>query len=311
MPPTDEERPSLSSECKKCVNNLMSTLQSIQSKPMTLLKSMGVEISSFEQNATGVLVHLPESTTQQHRNISHVSENNKKEVEAFGGTPPAASGSGSESSSSINIDNKNGDILGEVTKKLTQSFGQISPPSSQSIPVATSATTKPGVELLIKCRKCGNDGPEGAARAYVAGPYPLSIILCSNRLYRKEDMDEVLVHELMHVYDVHYRNWDLTNCHTLAKSEVRAAREAECADTTMSFTKRYCAKERAKVATGNMFPDLGNKCVAAVFEEAMEDKAPFSDHKGSRESRSDGYNVDGRSFQSSYAGDKVTPPYTS
>jgi hypothetical protein len=113
--PTDEERPSLSSECKKCVNNLMSTLQSIQSKPMTLLKSMGVEISSFEQNATGVLVHLPESTSLQHRNISNVSENNKKEVEGFGGTPPASE-SGSGSSSSINIDNKNGDVLGEVTK---------------------------------------------------------------------------------------------------------------------------------------------------------------------------------------------------
>lgn len=106
----------------------------------------------------------------------------------------------------------------------------------------------------------------------------------------------------MHVYDVHYRNWDLTNCYTLAKSEVRAAREAECADASLSFTKRYCAKEKARVATKNMFPDLGNKCVAAVFEEAMADKAPFFDKERSQSDE----NTAGRSFQSTYPSDSRT-----
>jgi hypothetical protein len=136
----------------------------------------------------------------------------------------------------------------------------------------------------------------------VKGPNPLSIVLCSNRLSTKEEITEVLVHELMHVYDVHYRNWDLTNCYTLAKSEVRAAREAECADATMSFTKRYCAKEKARVATKNMFPDVGLQCVAAVFEEAMKDKEPFFEKKESR-MRSN-YKMSGRSFQSTYPSDE-------
>jgi inner membrane protease ATP23 len=164
------------------------------------------------------------------------------------------------------------------------------------------------MELQITCQKCGNDGPEGGARAFVKGPDPLSIVLCSNRLSSKEEINEVLVHELIHVYDVHQRQWDLTNCYILAKSEVRAAREAECAGATMSFTKRYCAKEKARVATKNMFPDVGLQCVAAVFEEAMLDKAPFGNGKNDGGISSDSKEVQyvhdfGRSFESTYPSD--------
>eukprot|EP00553_Chaetoceros_curvisetus_P010284 CAMPEP_0204634980 /NCGR_PEP_ID=MMETSP0717-20131115/30536_1 /ASSEMBLY_ACC=CAM_ASM_000666 /TAXON_ID=230516 /ORGANISM="Chaetoceros curvisetus" /LENGTH=195 /DNA_ID=CAMNT_0051653579 /DNA_START=49 /DNA_END=636 /DNA_ORIENTATION=+ len=174
--------------------------------------------------------------------------------------------------------------------------------------VATSAIetiqpSKPAIDLQIHCKKCGTEGPEGGARAYVRGPNPLSIVLCSNRLATKAEIEQVLIHELIHVYDVHARNWDLTNCYTLAKSEVRAAREAECSDASLSFTKRLCVKEKARVATKNMFPDLGLQCVGAVFEEAMKDHAPFDD-KG-KNVNGGGY-VHGRSFQSSYPSDQST-----
>jgi len=112
----------------------------------------------------------------------------------------------------------------------------------------------------------------------VRGPDPLSIILCSNRLSSSQEIEQVLVHELIHVYDVHARNWDLTDCSTLARSEVRAAREAECAEGAtmkMGFAKRYCVRDKAIIATKNMFPNTGNQCVANVFEEAMMDTAPF------------------------------------
>ena len=41
--------------------------------------------------------------------------------------------------------------------------------------------------------------------------------------------------------------------------------------------KRYCAKERANVATKNMFPLLGGECVQKVFDDAYNDVAPFQD----------------------------------
>lgn len=84
----------------------------------------------------------------------------------------------------------------------------------------------------------------------------------------------------------------------------------------MSFTKRYCAKEKARVATKNMFPDVGLQCVAAVFEEAMVDKAPFvGDGKGfgggggggvsdrKREEAHYVYDSGKRSFESTYPSD--------
>lgn len=39
------------------------------------------------------------------------------------------------------------------------------------------------------------------ARAYMEAP-PMSIVLCANRLQDRTEMEEALVHELVHVYDV-------------------------------------------------------------------------------------------------------------
>jgi hypothetical protein len=64
-------------------------------------------------------------------------------------------------------------------------------------------------DMEISCTTCSDEGPEGAARAYVKGPNPLCIVLCANRLSSKEEVEEVLVHELMHVYDVRVREMDL------------------------------------------------------------------------------------------------------
>jgi hypothetical protein len=39
------------------------------------------------------------------------------------------------------------------------------------------------------------------ARAYMEAP-PMSVVLCANRLQDRREMEEALVHELVHVYDV-------------------------------------------------------------------------------------------------------------
>lgn len=39
------------------------------------------------------------------------------------------------------------------------------------------------------------------ARAYMEAP-PMSVVLCANRLADRTEMEEALVHELVHVYDV-------------------------------------------------------------------------------------------------------------
>ena len=55
--------------------------------------------------------------------------------------------------------------------------------------------------IAIECTPCGSDSrAEAGARAFVRGPEPLSIVLCSNRLSSQREVDEVLVHELVHIF---------------------------------------------------------------------------------------------------------------
>eukprot|EP00557_Chaetoceros_sp_GSL56_P004348 CAMPEP_0176497074 /NCGR_PEP_ID=MMETSP0200_2-20121128/11527_1 /TAXON_ID=947934 /ORGANISM="Chaetoceros sp., Strain GSL56" /LENGTH=353 /DNA_ID=CAMNT_0017895057 /DNA_START=111 /DNA_END=1172 /DNA_ORIENTATION=- len=328
-------------ECQTCIKHLLSTLQSPNSKPMALFHAMGVDVASYKLNTNGIMVEIPQQTTLS-KMSTIPTQSSSVETTGFGGERHVQSKSHESSDNSTTMMTK---LKNRLTKRFLQEPNRYSintnsddntsttssiesPPNPIRSPatVATSAITKPSpipipspisspppMELQITCQKCGNDGPEGGARAFVKGPNPLSIVLCSNRLSTQEEINEVLVHELIHVYDVHHRKWDLTNCYTLAKSEVRAAREAECANATMSFTKRYCAKEKARVATKNMFPDVGLQCVAAVFEEAMVDKAPFGGGEGKGWDGGGGGGIrkdgdlyafpGGRSFESSYPSD--------
>ena len=58
-----------------------------------------------------------------------------------------------------------------------------------------------GTTLNIKCLNCAEEGIAMKARAYMEAP-PMSVVLCANRLQDRREMEEALVHELVHVYDV-------------------------------------------------------------------------------------------------------------
>jgi hypothetical protein len=143
------------------------------------------------------------------------------------------------------------------------------------------------------CKECATTGPEGGARAFVMGPQPLSVVLCSNRLStglnkaeQLHEMEEILTHELMHVYDVRQLHLDLRDCENLAYSEVRAARAAECSDT-YSLLVNSCVRHKAWQATQNLFPaDKARQCLQRVFDRAMADTRPFGKNWNSSRSSS-------------------------
>jgi len=160
----------------------------------------------------------------------------------------------------------------------------------------TAGSTKFLTETIkIECRPCATTGPEQGARALIMGPTPLSIVACTNRLTPndQEEMDQVLTHELLHAYDVKQLHLNFSDCESMAYSEVRAAREAECSissshfgnasSTTATggwaspaaFLKQYCVKQKAIAATHNLFPRQGRNCVRTVFNKAYADPRPF------------------------------------
>ena len=164
-----------------------------------------------------------------------------------------------------------------------------------------NAVVRNPLTIELKCRRCETSGPEAGARAFLMGPAPLSIVLCHNRIdSERSEVEEILTHELIHLYDVQTLKLDLSDCETVAYSEVRAAREAEChrsafvaADAAhrhergqglaaaISETldrhvyKPYCVHNIALGATRNMFPNRGGACLNRVWETAFGDHRPF------------------------------------
>lgn len=130
-------------------------------------------------------------------------------------------------------------------------------------------------EVIVECRICPAEDV-AMARSYLETP-PAAIVICTNGLARK-DVEEVVVHELVHAYDFCVQGADLSACYALAASEVRAAREAECFyGPALSKTDWLeCIRERATRSTENLKPDTGAKCVEIMFEKAMKDVAPLN-----------------------------------
>lgn len=130
--------------------------------------------------------------------------------------------------------------------------------------------------IELKCRKCASTGPEAGARAFLMGPQPLSVIVCHNRVdAERAEVEEILTHELVHLYDVQTLKLDLQECENLAYSEVRAAKAAECRDSWHPQLQSYCVRQKAICATNNLFPLEGRGCIQRVFQHAFSDNRPF------------------------------------
>lgn len=126
----------------------------------------------------------------------------------------------------------------------------------------------------IQCRRCSDQGTEGAARAYLADN-PLRVVLCANRLQQKE-LPEALAHEATHAYDYLNKRVNFSTCEGLAYSEVRAARNAECSRSWKMFHKS-CVRREAVRSTSNIYPDNAKLCVDQVLEKAYNDYCPIED----------------------------------
>ena len=164
-------------------------------------------------------------------------------------------------------------------------------------------STAPPSAVRVVCRDCAlePDGPKrNFARAFFeappgAGSRPGTVVLCANRLQGADALEGALVHELVHAVDHSVRGLDLTDCEQLARSELRAARAAECGgvgggggamlgmcrwagvfDAAMGAdagavrrgcdaVERACVRDHALRSTRAVFPARGAGCVEAAF----------------------------------------------
>ena len=173
---------------------------------------------------------------------------------------------------------------------------------SATSPAISDSLEKENMIIPVECKICSTDpsSTESQCRAYVSSPVvcnsssenesdsnpPLidGIVLCANRLASRQEKEEALLHELVHVYDAYVKRLNLRRCEDLAYSEVRAAREAECNFRAIPFfMRRPCVREKATNATTCMFSgDKGRVCVNQVFDKAFNDMSGFQDGKGDK-----------------------------
>ncbi|KAL7497009.1 hypothetical protein ACHAWT_005130 [Skeletonema menzelii] len=309
---TPTRKSSLSAECESCVSYLTRALDRVGSKQQSLLRAMGVvsqrssgeeeKIYRRSQDGRGIIVQLKSEPSAIEPVLNKSIANHLNNAVKADGNNEAVR---RRTKSTIKeqqqfIDNGNGTtatatLRNRLTKAASQLVEGIRHSADDIINNDSVLSTSPNDEnnhiqqrrdtrksttlatIAIECQQCGSDTrAEAGARAYVKGPDPLSIVLCSNRLSSQREIDEVLTHELIHVYDIKKKKMDLTNCKQLAYSEIRAAREAECGNSLTAYTQKICSKDKATVATKNMFPDEGRGCVCSVFDEAVNDHTPFA-----------------------------------
>jgi hypothetical protein len=245
-----------SSDCSLCAQLLQKVLlHTASSRPRKLLESLNP--TAWRPIANGIQVEIASPQTEPTRNWNdaELNENDpradspKRLAETFG-IPQRRTSQLAFSSKKLHFSD-------ELLKRKEEGDQQSSRKEW----------------LSIVCRECSDTGPEGNARAFITGPSPISVVVCTNRSGVAE-MEEMLVHELIHVYDVRKLQLDLRLCENLAYSEVRAAKQAECYGGL--FTSSQCVSQKAFTATQNLFPARASQqCVQNVLQTALRDDRPF------------------------------------
>jgi hypothetical protein len=265
-PPKTNDRDANS--CRKCVKALQEIISGLhddstqESPPLTLLKAI---ITDDWKSSSSSSLNNPQTTTTATTTTTHnlkiqeTQDGVKVELPVNTTLPNLLR----RYSSLLNGDNNNNNSISPY------------PPHTLATSVTSSEEPPQPLTIELKCRKCATSGPEGGARAFLMGPNPLSIVLCHNRIHSStEEIQEILTHELVHLYDVQTLQLDLQQCENLAYSEVRAAKAAECRNA-WSQLQPYCVKQKAICATNNLFPMQGRTCIQKVFAQAFQDNRPF------------------------------------
>ena len=138
----------------------------------------------------------------------------------------------------------------------------------------------------FECKNCDNINiNEQNIKAYLLQynnkEKPNKIILCTDSNSSSSHLKVALKHELIHAYDLSNKRYDFEDCHGLAHTEIRAAREADCNQHyfLFDFMKEACIIDKASSSTNSIYKGRGRECVKEVYDSAMRDNEPFVHNK--------------------------------
>lgn len=192
--------PPPTADCRECLAYLTRALDNFGSRPGSLLRSMGIimnENKVYELSGRGVMINLEEKGNHNIDINDNYGQQIKKKSSNNEILLPFASHEAMRRRTADPGDV--GDVATAGTGVLTTSPAKHRPLYTAATPTTTKS--KKITTIAIECVECKSDTrAEAGARAFVSGPDKLGIVLCSNRLASQEEVDEVLVHELVHIY---------------------------------------------------------------------------------------------------------------
>ncbi|ORX96275.1 hypothetical protein K493DRAFT_314612 [Basidiobolus meristosporus CBS 931.73] len=137
------------------------------------------------------------------------------------------------------------------------------------------AIRKQAKKSLVKgltCRSCVDTVQAGRFGYY--DPQNKRIVVCCEAIRSRKDLEETVIHELVHAYDAGRAGTFTTPCHNVACSEIRASALGQCANVWPLVRKRECARREAINSTRSHCKNA-EQVVNEVFENCFKDTSPF------------------------------------
>jgi hypothetical protein len=117
---------------------------------------------------------------------------------------------------------------------------------------------------------CGLGDPFLKSRSYFKrSDESREIILFANKLKTKNEIEETLIHELIHAHDDCVKKLNLNKLNDIACSEIRAAYHAECSQEEEEEEKRICVTYVA-LKSIKMQPNMNEEKGKLVIEKMMK-----------------------------------------
>ncbi|KAI8097012.1 peptidase M76 [Halteromyces radiatus] len=125
----------------------------------------------------------------------------------------------------------------------------------------------------ITCRPCSGTNQQDKM-GYYDGTYK-RVVLCCDNIRSAEELEETLIHELVHAFDASRKGTFTSICHLIACGEVRASALGQCYQVKPEYRRQQCILRDAIQSTQLHCGDQAAKIVEQVYEKCMKDTSPL------------------------------------
>jgi len=129
----------------------------------------------------------------------------------------------------------------------------------------------------LQCDSCVRQGSHKNTVAYYHADLQ-KVTLCANRVTEKSNLEENIIHELIHAYDSCKQKDFFMQCKLRACSEIRASRLGEC---RTHWDRANCVRQSALASTKIYCPN-SESIVNEMMETCYKDISPLTKEQASK-----------------------------